>query len=191
MKRLSRVFLAAAILAGGVFAAVSAPSASAEDLGYNGVATVKTSASEATPGQSLTLNLTGFGAAETVKVSFHSDPVDLQSAVTDSKGEAQVTVAIPADAEPGAHTIVAVGQRSGRIATFPITIKAAGASATPSPSASSTSTASSTAKASSNGVPTGNTGAPVNDGLPLLPIGLGALLVVAVAAVAYRRVTTH
>ena len=55
----------------------------------------------------------GLPPGETVDVTLHSTPISLGSATADADGGVVKTVTIPADVEPGVHSIEMVGQTSG------------------------------------------------------------------------------
>ena len=50
---------------------------------------------------------------ERVDITLHSTPISLGAAEADAEGGVVATVTIPADVEPGVHTIELVGQTSG------------------------------------------------------------------------------
>jgi hypothetical protein len=170
MKRISRIVLAAALLAGGGLFGVAAQASAEDPPGYNGASVTSPSTSTPTAGQALSLTIKGFGASEYLKVVLNSDPVTLleKAGPTDSSGGATISVTIPSNTTAGSHTITVTGLSTGRTASFPITVKAA--------------------SSSGSGVPTGNTGglvdSPVN---PLLPIAAGAVLLIGVVALSRRR----
>lgn len=64
-------------------------------------------------GGSLEVTGRGFGADETVVLTLHSDPLRVAEVSTDGSGAFRDTVTIPLEAEPGDHTLVAVGDASG------------------------------------------------------------------------------
>jgi hypothetical protein len=64
------------------------------------------------PGGSITVHGEGFLAGETVDITLRSTPIPLGSFTADADGEVTATVTIPADAEPGTHTIVMYGLTS-------------------------------------------------------------------------------
>ncbi|MFL6206736.1 MAG: prenyltransferase/squalene oxidase repeat-containing protein [Acidimicrobiales bacterium] len=64
-------------------------------------------------GGTLTLHGVGFAPGETVDVTLHSAPVALGSFTADPDGEVTAPVTIPADVEPGVHTISMAGETSG------------------------------------------------------------------------------
>lgn len=73
--------------------------------------------------------VSGFLPGENVVITLHSDPIYLGTVQADSTGSGTLTFAIPA-VEAGSHTIVAVGQTSGRTALVPFTVTAAAPRAT-------------------------------------------------------------
>ncbi|MFF2052948.1 OmpL47-type beta-barrel domain-containing protein [Leifsonia sp. NPDC058194] len=130
-------------------------------------------------GGSLALSGTGFAPRSEVVVAIHSDPIELARATTDAAGAFAVTVVIPADLAPGAHTITADG--AGLHAEFALTVAPA-------------------VVVGDGGGVGGGTGGPVaaaaaGDPAALartgvdatVPIGLALLLLVAGAALRLRR----
>src|SRR5438034_7209341 len=63
----------------------------------------------------------GFGASEGVHIRFDSMPVG--SATTDPSGAFRKTIAVPASALPGAHTVSARGDISHLTAQAPFTVR--------------------------------------------------------------------
>ncbi|CAN5528248.1 hypothetical protein BH20ACT2_BH20ACT2_15350 [soil metagenome] len=61
------------------------------------------------PGQSVTVTATGYAPGTAVGFVFLSDPVDLGSVTADANGVARLTFNVPADADPGEHTVTASG----------------------------------------------------------------------------------
>ena len=82
-------------------------------------------ASTVTQGGTVQLAGRGFGSGETISVTLHSDPIHLIDVVADGNGAFRVTVTIPANAEVGAHTLIAVGADSGLTAQGALTVTAA------------------------------------------------------------------
>jgi Ca2+-binding RTX toxin-like protein len=66
--------------------------------------------SELLQGASATLTGDGFLPDSNIVIELRSDPVVVGSAVVDGEGSFSVEIRIPADAEPGLHTVVAVGR---------------------------------------------------------------------------------
>ena len=64
--------------------------------------------------RSVTLTAVGFAPGETVDVTLHSTPIALGTLTADAAGAVEGDVTIPADVEPGYHTIELVGQTSAR-----------------------------------------------------------------------------
>jgi hypothetical protein len=171
MKRISRIVLAAALLAGGALFG-AATTASAEDASYNGAPAVAPGATTVSADGTVSLSLSGFGARETVKIELYSDPVTLAAAAgpTDANGNLSASVKIPAGTAAGTHTIKATGNSTGRVAQVTITVT----------------------KASTSGNPSANTGALIGGSVnPWLPIGAGIVLVIGVAALSRRRAAQH
>jgi len=102
-------------------------------------ATATLSVSQARPGDEVTISGVGFGARESgIRAEIRSTPQTLASALSaNAGGAASATVTIPADIEPGEHTLALVG--ADHEATAPITI--VGAGTTGSGSGSGTGTA--------------------------------------------------
>src|SRR5947209_5367006 len=69
------------------------------------------SVSSGPPTTSLTVNGTGFGSSETVKINFDSTVVG--STTTNSTGGFTQKIKVPKSALPGNHSIQATGQSSG------------------------------------------------------------------------------
>ena len=69
----------------------------------------------------------GFGAGEVISLTLHSDPIHLADIVADGSGAFRAQVTIPANAEIGAHTLIAVGADSGLTARGALTVTAAAA----------------------------------------------------------------
>jgi LPXTG-motif cell wall-anchored protein len=74
------------------------------------------------PGGTLTIHGTGFTPGEIVDATLHSTPIALGSFTADADGEVDGPVTIPADVEPGEHTIVLAGRTSGVEASVPIEV---------------------------------------------------------------------
>ena len=111
MKRL----ITAAFLTVAYFA-MGATVASAVPPGYslNPSVDVAVSSSTVAPGASLTVTGTGWLPASSVSVWIESEPVLLKSGVAvDGEGAFSTPVIIPADIEPGPHTIFTTGTTAG------------------------------------------------------------------------------
>lgn len=76
-------------------------------------ASVAVSEPRAQRGQSLTVKGEHFGPEEEVELVLHSSPLPLGTTRTDAQGRFSAVVTIPAEAETGAHRIVATGLSSG------------------------------------------------------------------------------
>jgi hypothetical protein len=85
---------------------------------------VTASVGSVTAGGTVDLHAVGFAPGEAVDVSLHSTPIHLATLTADSAGEVDGTVTIPADVEPGQHTIVLTGETSGTTATVPLEVTA-------------------------------------------------------------------
>ena len=73
----------------------------------------------------------GFTPGETVEITLHSTPISLGSATADEDGTVVKTVTIPADVEPGVHTIEMAGQTSGVTVTAEVEVVAAESASDP------------------------------------------------------------
>ena len=82
-------------------------------------------ASSVVQGGSLEITGRGFGAGEVVTITLHSEPIRLGQATADGTGAFRIRVTVPADAEVGAHTLIAVGAASDLSAEAPLTVTAA------------------------------------------------------------------
>lgn len=65
------------------------------------------------PGQHLVLSYTGFQPGEHITVVLHSTPVTLGMFIADDSGAITADVTIPADADPGQHTLTLSGPLTG------------------------------------------------------------------------------
>ncbi|MDZ8170780.1 carboxypeptidase-like regulatory domain-containing protein [Microbacterium xanthum] len=74
-------------------------------------------------GESVQLDARGFLAGESVAVELHSTPLTLATFVADADGALSERVTVPADAEPGTHDVVVIGE-SGRSASITVTVTA-------------------------------------------------------------------
>ena len=111
--RVALVFGIALLAAGSAVGRVAAAGAS-----------ITLSPTSGSPGTSISVKGTGFGQREMVVVSF--DAKQAGSAFTDSLGRFSTTIKAPSTAQPGAHTVSARGQRSGRSASAPFTVTGGG-----------------------------------------------------------------
>lgn len=66
-----------------------------------------------TQGGTQTVSASGFASGEVVHAWLHSEPVDLGVVRADPDGNVRIEFVVPTDLEPGAHTIVLIGQLSG------------------------------------------------------------------------------
>ena len=87
-------------------------------------------------GGTVTVRGSGFAAGERVEFTLFSTPRYLGGVQADTTGSFTATLTIPAGVEPGDHTLRAVGATSGTIATFAVTVSAAGAANAATPLAS-------------------------------------------------------
>ncbi|MDR0960499.1 MAG: Ig-like domain-containing protein [Propionibacteriaceae bacterium] len=74
---------------------------------------VTVSVAEVFQGGTMTVTGSGFEAGESVAVVLHSTPFEAGVVTADADGRATLDVVVPADFEPGAHTAVLTGERSG------------------------------------------------------------------------------
>ncbi|ANP71333.1 family 43 glycosylhydrolase [Cryobacterium arcticum] len=117
-------------------------------------------------GGTVTVSGSGFTPGERVEFTLFSTPRYLGGVQSDAAGSFTATLSIPAGVEPGSHTLRAVGATSGTIATFAVTVKAAG-----------------------NGAPLAATGADAGwpASLALLLLAAGTLLLLVRRGVVRRR----
>jgi hypothetical protein len=116
-------------------------------------------------GGTLTVQGVGFQPGETVRATLMSVPVVLGEGTADAEGVTSFSVTIPADIEPGDHTVELRGLTSGVVVQLPLEVRAAAAGA---------------------GLPvTGSASA------PLAAAGIGLLALGAVALAASRRRVAH
>jgi LPXTG-motif cell wall-anchored protein len=121
--------LATGVLVGACFAALPATAAFAD--GYATPDAAKVSDNTPNAGDSVTLEVPGFGANSEATVELHSDPIVLGTFTADGEGVVRATVNLPAGIT-GSHNLVVMGANAlGQpvVATIPITI-AAGPQAT-------------------------------------------------------------
>jgi hypothetical protein len=86
-----------------------------------GATVVSTSASSVAPGETLQVTASGFVPGDAVEVWMHSEPVLLASgAVVAADGTVSLRVTVPADAEPGAHTLMMRGAATYDTAAFTV-----------------------------------------------------------------------
>ena len=83
------------------------------------------SATSVMAGGQLTATAIGFAPGETVDATLHSTPVDLGSVVADDAGGLTLTFTVPADLEPGQHTVDLVGRTSGATVSLGFEVLAA------------------------------------------------------------------
>jgi len=107
---------------------------------------ITASPSTLAPGQSFEVYACCFAPGASVEITFESTPVLLATVVAGSDGAVRATVAVPAGATLGAHTVRAVGlgaDGAARNLVTSVTIgSAVGSAAVPASSAGSTSTSS-------------------------------------------------
>jgi hypothetical protein len=80
-------------------------------------------------GAVVTVSADGFTAGEQVQVVLYSDPILIGNVTAGDDGTVTHAFSIPADLPPGKHTIQLTGWQSKRIATVPIIVAGAAASA--------------------------------------------------------------
>jgi hypothetical protein len=85
--------------------------------------TAALSASTVPAGGTITVTGAGFLPGEQVQVILHSTPVVLATVTADTDGSVSTPVTIPADIEPGPHTIELMGVTSGRSVEVAVTIE--------------------------------------------------------------------
>jgi outer membrane protein assembly factor BamB len=84
-------------------------------------AQIKLSPKVAPPTLPFTVQGRGFGPSEVVAITF--DLTLIGTEATGAMGSFSKRVAVPADALPGAHTVMATGQESGSMASAPFTVR--------------------------------------------------------------------
>lgn len=110
------------------------------------------SAGSAAQGGTVTANLTGFEAGESVTATLHSTPVALGTFTASAGGNVHATLTIPATADPGNHEVVFVGQRSGQSTQADLSVT--GPAVAPAPTPAAPTTAAGTTAASGGTAPT-------------------------------------
>lgn len=83
------------------------------------------SANSVVQGGSVQVTGRGFASGETVTVTLHSAPIRLAQVVADENGAFRIQVTVPANAEVGAHTLIAEGAASGLSAEAALAVTAA------------------------------------------------------------------
>lgn len=156
-----------------VFLRLGAASEVFPDTSAPAVPSLTLSASSVKAGAELTVTGTGFPASTEVRIELHSDPVVLGTASTDAQGALRITGAVPAGTAPGAHEIVAL---AGEVtARTPLTVTASGGA---------------TAPGTGGSVRPGDLATTGGDASWLLPVAVGAgilLLAGAVLLIVRRR----
>lgn len=99
----------------------TAPATPAIELGAGSVAA----------GATVEVSGSGFAAGAELRVELHSTPVELGTATTDGAGAFRASMTIPADTEPGAHTLVVIGDGDVRASAELTVTAAAGGGETP------------------------------------------------------------
>jgi hypothetical protein len=77
------------------------------------------------PGTSVSLQVAGFTAGESVGVTLHSTPQTLPAVTADSSGKVAYQFTVPADLPASAHSVVFVGATSGVNQTWAFTVPGA------------------------------------------------------------------
>jgi len=91
-------------------AAVPAPAPSAT------TASIELSSMTLSPGQSVVVTGHNWAPGEQVTITVHSTPIQFPPVTVDPDGSLpSMTVAVPADFDPGTHTLTAVGSQSGTV----------------------------------------------------------------------------
>lgn len=102
-----------------------AGTAAAAAQGYGSTPSLTASATNVTPGQTITVTGEHYPAGS-VNLAFHSDPVALGTAMADSNGHFAVNVTIPASASSGGHTISATSADGSVSLSVAVTVSASG-----------------------------------------------------------------
>jgi cobalamin biosynthesis Mg chelatase CobN len=101
------------------------PTPSTPPGGGSGAAAISLSAASIAAGSTLTVQGSGFTPGETVQLWLHSTPRLLVATTADTSGTVSISATIPADVEPGEHTLRLLGIASGLEASSTITVTAA------------------------------------------------------------------
>ncbi|MDR1825383.1 MAG: hypothetical protein LBR27_08690 [Bifidobacteriaceae bacterium] len=188
MKKLAKVLavttMAAGLALGGGAAALGA--APAADPNPNYSASLSIGASSAAAGSAISVTARDFLPGEQIKIEIFSDPVTLGTLTTDSTGSVTGSLTLPETISVGAHTVRGTGLTSGRTAESALTVTAIVVAAGPSSTASVSGSAS--ASASSNGMPKAASDSPTTTASPALPMAAGAVLLLGISAMVWRRV---
>ena len=111
--------------------------------------TVTTDSDTVAAGGKVTVDVEGFDSDEDLKVTLHSDPVELGGMTADAAGAASASFTIPGDVPAGVHRLEVLGLVSKKVANASITVT----EAVPDDPATD-----------NGGTPTGNTGNTGNTG---------------------------
>lgn len=132
----------------------------------------------ARPGDVLTVEASGFGSGERVRIVLNSDPVLLATVTADAEGLLSTQVRIPSAVPAGAHTITATGLGSGATAAAGLRIVVTAAPEGAGPAAGGY-----------DGIlgNTGTEGGTTASGIALLLLAFGAVAVGAGALIRRRR----
>ncbi|MCL2470950.1 MAG: Ig-like domain-containing protein [Propionibacteriaceae bacterium] len=112
--------------------AIQSPSvAGAQSPATSGTtASIELSSTTLSPGQSVVVSGHGWVPGEQVSITVHSTPIQFPPVMVNPDGSLpSMTVAVPADFEPGTHTLTAVGSQSGTV-TMSFQVVAAGGGST-------------------------------------------------------------
>lgn len=80
------------------------------------------SATTVVAGGTLTVSGVGFLPGESVKITLHSTPIELGTVTAAADKTVSLTFTVPADIEPGDHTIKLLGLTSGRVVELPFEV---------------------------------------------------------------------
>lgn len=127
MLAIVRRVTATALTISGLLLGWSAFASAAHATPYIDQPTVAVSTQNPAVGSSLNVTGDGFLPNERIDLTLHSAVYDLGTATADSAGHFAVTVILPA-AVSGSHTIVAVGEISGRTSSIEVMIGSVSAS---------------------------------------------------------------
>jgi len=149
-------------------------------------ASIELSSLSLSPGQSVVVTGHGWVPGEQVTITVHSTPIQFPPVMVNPDGSLpSMTVAVPADFDPGTHTLTAVGSRSGTV-TLSFQVVAAGQVPT-GPALSGSAPGQVVSPGSASGqMPSASTGGHIVPGVGLGWL-VGAVFVVAGLAVAVVR----
>lgn len=152
-----------------VFLRLGAASAVFPDTSVPAQAAIAVGPTTVQAGGSVSITGSGFPAATAVRIELHSDPVVLGTATTDAQGALSFTATIPRSTAAGAHEVVAIAPAATARAAITVTAAA-------------------TAPPTSGGASSGDLASTGGDNAWLLPIAVGAgILLLAGLTLALRR----